>query len=138
MPIPTGPGRPDSPIMFPDVELWATTYLRDVLADYGYPGMYVSNARGKQPVAVWVRRDGGPTLDQVREVARLGVNVFAKTELEVAQLAETTAALLRAGATGSPVIRVRQISGPSPVTDSTPRRFMSFELTVRGAALSPS
>jgi hypothetical protein len=138
MPIPTGPGAPGHPIAFPDVELWATTYLRETLPDYGYPDVFVSNTRGKQTTAVWVRRDGGPVLDQVREVARLGVNVFAAKELDVQSLASTVAALLRAGADGAPVVRVRQVSGPSPIADSQPRRYMTFELTVRGSALSPS
>jgi hypothetical protein len=33
-----------TPIVFPDVELWACTYLRAALASYGYPGTYVSNS----------------------------------------------------------------------------------------------
>lgn len=127
-----------APIIFPDVELWATGYLRTALASYGYPGTFVSNRRESQATAVWVRRDGGPTLDVVRETARVGVNVFAPTEQAATNLARTVSALLRDAADGNPVVRVEQVAGPSPIADTTPRRFMSFEITVRGTALAAS
>lgn len=125
-----------TPIVFPDVELWATGYLRTALAAHGYAGTFVSNRRENQAVAVWIRRDGGPTLDPIREVARLGVNVFAKTEQAATDLGRTVSALLRAAADGDPVLRVEQVAGPSPIADTSgPRRFMSFELTVRGVEM---
>lgn len=124
-------------VEFPDVELWATTYLRAALAANGYPGMFVSNRREAQATAVWVRRDGGPTLGPVREAARLGVNVFAPSEKEVGDLARRVSTLMRAAADGQPVVRVEQSSGPSPIPDSTPRRYLAFEITVRGAGLTP-
>lgn len=123
-------------IIFADVELELTGYLRTALAAHGYPGMHVSNTRGTQATAVWVRRDGGPTLDQVRELARVGVNVFAPTEQAATDLARTVSALLRAAADGSPIVKVTQTMGPSPVADSTPRRYCTFEITQRGAVLA--
>ena len=128
-----------TPIIFPDVELVICEYLRTALADYGYPGIFVSNRRESQATAVWVRRDGGPEQSKVLEVPRLGVNVFAPSEKAVTDLARTVSALLRAAPDGSPVTRVTQTSGPSPIADeSGPRRFMTFELTVRGADLAPT
>jgi hypothetical protein len=127
-----------TPIIFPDVELWATGYLRTGLATYGYPGTFVSNRRETQATAVWVRRDGGPTLDVVREAARLGINVFAPTERAATDLARTVAALMRAAANGAPVVKVEQSSGPSPIADNTPRRYMTFEVWVRGSTLTPA
>ena len=124
-----------TPIVFPDVELILTGYLRSTLTTNGYPGIHVSNTRGTQSTAVWVRRDGGPVLDQVRETARVGVNVFAPTEQAVNNLARTVSALLRAASDGAPVVRVRQPTGPTPIADSTPRRYMAFEVTVRGSEL---
>lgn len=124
-----------APIIFPDVELVLTGYLRAALAANGYPGMYVSNTRGSQPSAVWVRRDGGPVLDQVREAARVGINVFAPTEQAATNLARTVSALLRAAADGNPIVRVTQPTGPTPIADATPRRYMTFEITVRGVEL---
>lgn len=124
-----------TPVIFPDVELTLTSYLRTALAAHGYPGTFVSNARGTQAIAVWVRRDGGPVLDQIREAARVGVNVFAPTEQAVINLARTVSALMRAAADGAPIVRVTQPTGPTPIADSTPRRYMTFEVTVRGSNL---
>lgn len=124
------------PIIFPDVELVLTGYLRTALATRGYPGVFVSNQRGTQTTAVWVRRDGGPSLDQVREAARVGVNVFSDTEQRTNDLARTVSALLRASADGNPVVKVTQTLGPSPVADASgPRRYMTFEVTTRGTEL---
>jgi len=124
------------PIVFPDVELWACSYLRPALSAHGYAGTYVSNKRNTAAVAVWVRRDGGGTLDQVREAPRLTVNVFHSTEQGVTDLARTVAALLVASPDGNPVLRVTEVAGPTPVADSGPRRYMTFELVVRGVELS--
>lgn len=124
-------------ILFPDVELWATAYLRGALALHGYSGVFVSNRRESQPVAVWVRRDGGAVVSSVIEQPRLSINVFAAgaTDLAVSDLARVVSALMRGAADGKPVCRVDQTLGPSPVADTVPRRFMSFVLTVRGTEL---
>lgn len=125
-------------IIFPDVELWATRYLRDALALHGFPGVFVSNRREAQDVAVWVRRDGGGPVNEVLEAAQLGVNVFAKgaTDELVSHLARTVSALLRDAADGRPVCRVDEVLGPSPVSDPLPRRYMTFRVTTRGTELS--
>lgn len=126
-----------TPVIFPDLELWAASYLRTALASYGYPGMFVSNKRGTEATAVWVRRDGGGQLDIAREAPRLSVNVFAPTEKAVGDLARTVSALLVAAPDGAPVLRVVETLGPSPISDASgPRRFMTFEIHVRGAALT--
>lgn len=123
-------------VVFPDVELWAANLLATALPAHGYGSVAVSNRYDGQAQAVWVRRDGGPQLDHVREAARLGVNVFykASTDQPVSDLARTVSALLRAGADGT-VVKVTQTSGPSPIPDAVPRRYLTFELTSRGTAL---
>lgn len=126
-----------TPVIFPDLELVVAGYLRTALAAYGYPGMFVSNARGTQATAVWVRRDGGPTIDVIREQPRLSTNVFAPTEKDVNDLARTVAALLRA-MPRQYAVDVDEVSGPTPIADSSPRRFMSHQITVRGSELAPS
>lgn len=125
-------------VIFPDVEAEVIAYLKAALPAQGYGSVPVSWERGTGAPRVWVRRDGGPVLDQVRESARVGVNVFGTTEKAAIDLARTVSALLRAAADGDPVVRVTQPLGPSPIADSTPRRFMSFVITVRGEALSPA
>lgn len=122
-------------VIFPDVELWASGYLRTALAANGYPGMHVGNKRGEHTTAVWVRRDGGPA-QQVTEDARMGVNVFAATDDEAGNLARVVSALMRAAAGSGSVRRVRQTLGPSPIPDAaSPRRYMTFELVLRGTNL---
>lgn len=126
-----------TPVLFPDVELWACGYLRAELGQFGQPDVAVSNTyTGTTAKAVWVRRDGGPRLDQARELARLTLNVFAPTEQQATDLARTVAALMCAAADGRPVVRIVQTTGPSPVTDTKPRRLLAFEATVRGTDLT--
>lgn len=127
-------------VAFPDVELWAAGYLRTALAARAEPyaaGVFVSNAvpSTRRDRMVIVRRDGGPRLDAVREVARLGVNVWGSTEQEVTDLTRLVRALLWAAPDGKPVCKAVENSGPSSIPDAQPRRFMTFELTVRGSDL---
>lgn len=127
-------------VAFPDVELWAAGYLRTALAARTEPyaaGVFVSNAvpSTRRDRMVIVRRDGGPRLDAVREVARLGVNVWGSTEQEVTDLTRLVRALLWAAPDGKPVCKAVENSGPSSIPDAQPRRFMTFELTVRGSDL---
>lgn len=129
--------------LFPDVELWATTYLRAALGARTEP--YTAQVKVSNGVPavmpgrlVTVRRDGGGQLDPFRDNPRLGVNVYAGTEQDVADLAAMVSALLRSAADGKPVLRVRTVSGPSPIADEAgkPRRYLTFELAVRGTQLS--
>ena len=124
-------------VIFPDVELVLTAYLRSALADHGYPAAFVSNRYVGRDVEVWVRRDGGPTLDAVRESARVGVNVFhaGATDQPVSDLARTVSALMRAAANGTPILRVTQSGGPSPIPDMLPRMYMTFDVVVRGTEI---
>lgn len=117
-------------VVFPDVELFVTGYLRTALAD---ATVYVGNVDGSSTKArrVIVRRDGGPQTSPVTEVARLGVRVFAATEQAASDLARTVYAHLAATPGAGPVRRFQGLSGPSAVADpSGPMRFLSCELTV--------
>lgn len=127
-------------IVFPDVEMWATTYLRAALS--GRPESFASNVYVSNSVPdtrrdrmVVVRRDGGPRLDTVREAARLGVRVWATSEPDATDLARLIRALLWMAPDGNPVCKVNDLSGPSPVADESkqPLRFFTVELIVRGA-----
>lgn len=128
-------------VVFPDVELWAVTWLRAALA--GRSESYASGVTVATAVPapnqswpmpfVWIRRDGGARQNVALESPRLGVNVFAQTEADVSDLANLVRALLWSAPDGDPVCRVTELSGPSPIPDVKPRRFMTFELTIRGA-----
>lgn len=124
-------------VVFPDVELWLCTYLRDELTVRGHADVRVATTYQRQARSVWIRRDGGPRLDVVREVARIGVNVYADgpTGEPVNDLAQLVRALIGACPDGKPVLTVTELSGPSPVDDPSgqPRRYLTFELIVRGS-----
>lgn len=124
-------------VLFTDIELATTTYLRAALASRAEPvtvgvkvGTTVPNPR---PVRlVTVRRDGGPRINPAREVARIGVNVWAGTEQEASDLAGLVRGLLGAMPGTTPVTKVTELSGPSPIPeDSGARRYMTYELLAR-------
>lgn len=129
-------------VVQPDVELWATGWLRDALAGRPEPyasGVYVSNRvpTTRRDRMVIVRRDGGSRLDLLREVARVGVNVWAGTERDAADLSRLVAALLWSAPNGAPVLQVTQPMGSTPVADPSgqPLRYQTFEVTTRGTQL---
>jgi hypothetical protein len=121
----------------PDIELWACDWLRAALEarteEYA-TGVFVATKvpDPRRDRMVTVRRDGGPRQSLVLSAPRLGVNVWATTEQDVTDLSRLVAALLWSAPDGQPVCRVDELSGPSPVEDVQPRRYMTFDLTVRG------
>lgn len=130
-------------ILFPDVELVFTDYLRTALA--GRPeayasGVFVSNAvpNPRRDRMVIVRRDGGPRTSTTLEAARVAVRVWASTDRDANDLARLVRALLWAMPDGDPVTAVRDLSGPSAVPDASgqPLRFLTVEAVVRGSDLT--
>jgi len=126
---------------FPDSELWLVGYLRGALAARPEPyaagvkvGTAVPNPRITRMVVV--RRDGGPKINLRQEVARFGINVWGGTEQEVTDLARLTRALLAASVGVGPVRKVVESSGPSPIADAQPRRYLVVEFTITGSVLT--
>ena len=126
-------------VIFPDVELLLTGFLRQQLSGRAEPyaaNVYVANAvpAERRDYMVIVRRDGGPRLDLAREIARVGITVWALKEQDATDLARLIAALVWASPDGAPILKAVQTSGPSPVVDASrvPQRYLTFELTVRG------
>lgn len=134
-------------IVFPDAEIVAVTTLQAALA--ARPESFAANvwvSHRMPPVdlspkparVVWVQRDGGPRLDQVREVARLRVNVFGDDENDTSDLMRLALALLWSSPNGTPILRVDGTSGPVEVPDENYafRKFASVEVWLRGAPLT--
>jgi hypothetical protein len=133
-------------ILFDDIELEICTNLRAALAarDEDYcSDVYVShdlpkNADTGKPERrdrmVIVRRDGGPRLDVARDLARVGVNVWAESPQVLNDLARMTSALMWSLPDGNPICKVTPVLGPSPIADPSgqPRLFMTFEVIHRG------
>lgn len=134
-------------IVTPDVELWGVGWLRTALEarDEDYASdVFVSNSRPSAAAfeaaglsypdrMVTLRRDGGQRADLLYSVPRLGVNVWAASEQDATDLALLVEGLLLSVRASGSVESVRSLSGPSAVADSTPRRFFTVELTMRGA-----
>lgn len=124
-------------IVFPDTVEWLVGYLSAALPGHGYRSKVSQFYDGS--VGVWLQRDGGPQLDQLREQPRIRVNVFRDDVSEIIDFAHMVSALIVACPTGEPVLSARQVSGPSLVVPSVkPQALMSFELTVRGRQLTPA
>jgi hypothetical protein len=126
-------------VIHPDAELWATGVVRAALT--GRPEAYVSGVKVDNKIPnprpnrlVQIRRDGGPE-DGVFDNPRFGVNVWAASEKDVANLARLVAALFRQLPGDGVCVAMRQLSGPSSVPDAQPRRFMTFEGRLRGTPL---
>lgn len=129
-------------VIFPDVELWATSYLRDELAtrpESYASSVFVSNTvpASRRSRMVVVRRDGGPRLSVATEAARLGVRVWAATEQDASDLARLVRSLLWISPDGDPVCAARDFAGPTPIADESgvPMRYFTVELIVRGTPL---
>lgn len=136
-------------IVTPDVEKWAAWagldgkpkgYLTLAFQGRAEPyaqGVYVATAvpATRRDRMVIIRRNGGPRSDLLHTDARLGVDVWGPTEAEVGDLAALTEGLLLAARATGPVELVRSVSGPSPVPDSQPRRFLTVEVVLRGTVL---
>lgn len=129
-------------IVFPDVPLWATAYLRAALADrteaYANSVHVGTQMPAKRPKrAVILRRDGGTRIDSTRESARLSAQVWAGTEQDVNDLTRLVRALVWAAPNGDPVVRVDDSAGPSTIVDESeqPGRYMTFDVIVRGTPL---
>lgn len=132
-------------IVMPDVELLVTGYLRDALADRTesccadvHVSTAVPNPRTERMVIV--RRDGGRRVDVFRDLARVGVQVWASEFGECVKLASIVRALMQSMPDGSPVLTCVEQLAPSPVADRSgqPMRYGTFDLTLRGSDLTPA
>lgn len=127
-------------VVFPDIEAWLIAYLDAALTDRteSYTDdVLVTNETDADDDAVRsviIRRDGGPQLDRVRELARMSVRVFAANDADATDLANMVRALIAACPDGKPVSRAVEQSGPTPVPDArSPLRLLVVDLTVRAS-----
>ena len=125
-------------ILFPDVEAHLVTYLQSQLDER--TEAYTSDVHvdidepSPRPArAVVVRRVGGFRLDHVRELARIGVNVWAATDADATDLVNMVRALITASPDGRPIVKAVEQS-TNDVPDVQPHRYLVVDLTVRGTA----
>lgn len=130
-------------VVWPDVEAAAITYLKAALtarAESYASGVTVMN---KVPTTrparmVLVRDDGGPALGDVRATARMGIQVWAATTADAADLAALVVALIMAWPNGSATVLRASASRPFPIADESGNtyRYLTADLTIRGTGLS--
>lgn len=123
------------PLVFPDVELWATGYLRSAL-DARSETVFVSNEDTEnEGRRVIFRDDGGWRANETMQARRFGCRVFGTDKQDTSDLAALVAALLEDATGDGPVKRVT-VAPPFPVPDPTgPMRYFTGELFVTGTPL---
>ena len=118
---------------WPDVEAVLVAHLAG-----GLDGVHVSTVlpNPRPAAAVTVRSDGGPSLGDVRGLARFGVTVWAETDEGAADLASSVAGLIT-GWTGGPVVSARA-GLPYRLADESgqPSMYLTGELVVRGELIN--
>lgn len=124
-------------IIMPDVELWATGWIRSALTyrteDYaGDVYVDIKTPDPLKPYMVIVRNDGGHRSDMLHENVLLAVNVYGPSESVVDALARLVEGLLLSVSASSPVEQIVSQSRPVRVPDTQPRRYFVVEMTVRG------
>jgi len=123
-------------ILWPDVTSTVIGYLKPLLDPAVFVGNTLPTTRPNK--AVIVRDDGGPQIGDVRAVSRIGYNVWADTDADVADLTAIVEAHL-AGmgeANTTPVVK-SAVTRSYPVADDSgqPLRSGSAELWLRGTSL---
>lgn len=136
-------------VIFDDIELWAAGYLKAALdarpEDYT-ADVFVSNEIPKKADGtperrdrmVIIRRDGGPRVEQVFDLPRIGVDCWATTKQDAVDLARMVSALLWAAPGDSNVKTVQQTAGPIRIPDPSgqPRVYTTFEIKTKGTDLA--
>lgn len=130
-------------VIYPDAELVVIDYLRSKLATRSEPfvtGVLLGNKVPSPRAArfVRVRRNGGvesaPTVDR----PRIDVECWAQTDGDAADLSALCRALIRSMQNVTPVRRVDDFLGPTPIPDpesNQPRYLFTVEISMRGTPL---
>lgn len=130
-------------VVYGDLELFLTGFIRRELAERGETGVFVSNQfpNPSRSKAVVVRDDSGPDTSAVTMSPTVGITVLAGDDptqgAEATRLAQLVKAIVKGSArveAGNPVAAVLGSTGPFKVPDESgqPRRYMTFELSVVG------
>jgi hypothetical protein len=129
-------------VMFPDIEAVLVRDLPFALAESGFSvasGVRVATikpAPDESPYPskiVVVRGDGGPQLDHVRKLERVGITIWADTYRDASELARLVEALVKQ-MTGDEIKLVDIILSPVRVDEEGPQqcRYMTIEVITKG------
>lgn len=125
-------------VIYPDVELLLSQRVRAALT--GRPeayaqSVYISNTvpNPRRDRMVIVRRDGGNE-GEMRDRARVSLQIWAIKAQEATDLARLVAALCKTFQDGDPIVSVVPLSGPTAIDDPSgqPLRYITAEFHTRG------
>lgn len=132
-------------VIFPDVEKILVAGLKaslDSREEAFTDSVYVSTKKPGPKTTpyptkiITIRSDGGPQLDDVRKLERIGINVYANNYADASDLSRMVAALVR-GLTGEYIKFVEIILSPVRVDEESQEevRYMTLEVTTKGTTL---
>ncbi len=135
--------------IFPDAAAWLISYLAARIDGRDEPYAADVTIRGDAPdestqdpwptsgYLVTVRDDGGQ-VQPFRRLGRLGINVWAPTKADCADLAALVSALIVDSPGSGRCVGVETLSGPLIVPETSGRhhRYLTAELVFTGAALT--
>lgn len=132
-------------VIFPDPEktiVAGLVALLEARSEAVASGVYVATKMPPPSVSpypskiVTVRSDGGPKVDPVRQLIRVGVNVYADTYAEASELAYLVEALAEE-LRGTEIKMVRTVLSPTRVPEDSEleHRYMTWEIVTKGSTL---
>lgn len=118
-------------VLYPDVELLLTTWLRANLSGSTYTDRRMPNQR--QDRMVVVNRDGG-AIGEGRDRPRVRIRCWETDDQAAIDLAREVVQKMPLLADGDPVLRVEHLSGPYEVADESEQvqMYLLYELHTRG------
>lgn len=132
-------------VIFPDVEKVLVAAIKAELLTRAEPYAQSVRVATIKPAAdvkpypsriVVIRSDGGPKIDWVRKLERIGITVWADTYSDASDLARLIEAL-SVTLTGDKIKLSRVVLSPTRVNEAGPQeaRYMTLELIVKGSNL---
>jgi hypothetical protein len=135
-------------VIFPDVEKVLVAAFKSELdeRDESYAiNVHVATKKpppDKKPYPkrmVIIRSDGGPKVDWVRKIERIGITIWADTYADASDLARLVEALSTT-LTGEQIKLATVVLSPTRVDEAGPQecRYLTLELIVKGSTLQVS
>ena len=131
-------------VIFPDVERILVAGFSAALSARDEPYAADVLVTTKKPAAdatqpnrcVVIRADGGPSLDDVRKMERVGITIWANTYADASDLAHLVAALSKS-LTGEQIKKVDVSLSPTRLGEESQQeaRYLILELIVKGSNL---
>jgi hypothetical protein len=132
-------------VIFPDIEKVLVAAIKNELnarSESYAQNVHVSTIKPAADVKpypsriVTIRSDGGPKVDWVRKLERIGINVWADTYADASNLARLIEAL-SVTLTGDEIKLSRVALSPTRIDEAGPQeaRYLTLELIVKGSTL---